>query len=247
MPIREDVGGEYHLLDLDLHNFAWVLDDFGDVCAVAGTDFAENTLVDEDDTADEPVTLYQIDQTRELGGEGGRRTQKTPMVLKEQYGGRSGLIMQNMPWSCQLMKKTMNRWCEYLYSTHQYSSPGRRQQDSPEALKVGTTPLLHCVPNHDTQSSGHNPSCKPRPSGKVCLQEQHQERSDLLGLREAETGKVDHVREDMDDCEEDDRPCCGFVERDILVEGDDVTEGGDTEEGDEVSADGEEDECCVDV
>ena len=41
------------------------------------------------------------------------RTQKTPMVLYEQYGGLSGLIMQNMPWSCQLMKKTMNRWCEY--------------------------------------------------------------------------------------------------------------------------------------
>ena len=35
------------------------------------------------------------------------------MVLYEQYGGLSGLIMQNMPCNCQLMKKTMKRWCEY--------------------------------------------------------------------------------------------------------------------------------------
>ena len=35
------------------------------------------------------------------------------MLLYEQYGGRSGLIMQNMPCSCQLMKNMTNRWCEY--------------------------------------------------------------------------------------------------------------------------------------
>lgn len=35
------------------------------------------------------------------------------MTLKEQNGGRSGLIMQNIPWSCQQMKKTTNRWWEY--------------------------------------------------------------------------------------------------------------------------------------
>lgn len=35
------------------------------------------------------------------------------MLLKEQKGGRSGWIMQNIPWSCQLMKKTMKRWWEY--------------------------------------------------------------------------------------------------------------------------------------
>jgi len=40
-------------------------------------------------------------------------TQKTPMLLYEQKGGLSGLTMQYMPWSCQLMKKMMNRWCEY--------------------------------------------------------------------------------------------------------------------------------------
>lgn len=34
-------------------------------------------------------------------------------MLDEQKGGRSGLIMQNMPWSCQLMKKMRNKWCEY--------------------------------------------------------------------------------------------------------------------------------------
>ena len=38
------------------------------------------------------------------------------MVLNEQYGGLSGWIMQNMPCSCQLMKKTMKRW--WVYQNH---------------------------------------------------------------------------------------------------------------------------------
>ena len=31
------------------------------------------------------------------------------MVLKEQNGGLSGLIIQNIPWSCHMMKKMMNK------------------------------------------------------------------------------------------------------------------------------------------
>jgi hypothetical protein len=50
-----------HLFDLDLHDFGGVLDDLGDVCPVSRTHLAEDTLVDEDETADEPVAL-QVDE-----------------------------------------------------------------------------------------------------------------------------------------------------------------------------------------
>ena len=46
------------LLDLDLHDVRRVLDDLRDVRAVAGANLAENTLVDPDHTAHEPVTLW---------------------------------------------------------------------------------------------------------------------------------------------------------------------------------------------
>lgn len=34
-------------------------------------------------------------------------------MLKEQKGGLSGWIIQNIPCNCQQMKKTMNKWWEY--------------------------------------------------------------------------------------------------------------------------------------
>ena len=59
---QEDVlaslGAGLLLLDLNLHDHRGVLDDLGDVGAVAGADFTEDTLVDPDNTADEPVALY---------------------------------------------------------------------------------------------------------------------------------------------------------------------------------------------
>ena len=45
------------LLDLNLHDVRRVLDDLGDVGAVAGAHFTEDTLVDPDNTTDEPVAL----------------------------------------------------------------------------------------------------------------------------------------------------------------------------------------------
>lgn len=34
-------------------------------------------------------------------------------MFHEQKGARSGWIIQNIPCSCQLRKKTRNKWCEY--------------------------------------------------------------------------------------------------------------------------------------
>jgi hypothetical protein len=47
------------LLDLQLHHLGWMLDDFGDVCPVTRTDFAENTLVDPNNTTEKPIALLR--------------------------------------------------------------------------------------------------------------------------------------------------------------------------------------------
>ena len=44
-------------LDLQLHDVRRVLDDLGDVGAVTGADLTKDTLVDPDNTANEPVAL----------------------------------------------------------------------------------------------------------------------------------------------------------------------------------------------
>ena len=74
------------LLNLDLHNVRRVLDDLGDVGAVAGADFTKDTLVDPNDTTDKPVALHQPVRRRpfRLCRSAERLTQKTPMVLYEQ-------------------------------------------------------------------------------------------------------------------------------------------------------------------
>ena len=58
---QEDVlaglGGRLLLLDLELHDVRRVLDDLGDVGAVAGADLTKDTLVNPDNTADKPIPL----------------------------------------------------------------------------------------------------------------------------------------------------------------------------------------------
>ena len=92
-----------------------MLDHFGDVGDVTRTNFAKNTFNDPNNSSDEPVSLIVVLSTRKKNNKRGikKLTQKTPTVLDEQKGGRSGLIMQNMPCNCQLMNSTMKRWCEY--------------------------------------------------------------------------------------------------------------------------------------
>ena len=93
-----------------------MLDHFGDVSDMTGTNFAENTFRDPDETSEKPVPLFVVfsagknDFQKRVEK---KLTQKTPLVLNEQKGGRSGLIIQNMPCNCQLMKSIMKRWCEY--------------------------------------------------------------------------------------------------------------------------------------
>ena len=50
------------LLDLDLHDVRRVLDDLGDIRAVARADLTKDTLVNPDHPTDEPVTLLSAPQ-----------------------------------------------------------------------------------------------------------------------------------------------------------------------------------------
>ena len=76
-----------------------MLDHFGDVSDVTGPNFAENTFNDPDNSSDEPVPLFVVLRARKKNNKQKEKklTQKTPTVLGEQKGGRSGLIIQNMP------------------------------------------------------------------------------------------------------------------------------------------------------
>jgi hypothetical protein len=82
------------LLDLYFHDIGRVLDDLGDVGAVSRADFTKNSLVHPDDTTDKPVSLStnRTISTYERVAEVSNLvlTQKTPIVLAEQYGGLSG-------------------------------------------------------------------------------------------------------------------------------------------------------------
>ena len=59
---QEDVlpslRGRLLLLDLQLHHIRGVLNDLVNVRPVTRADFPKNTLVDPDDTANEPVALH---------------------------------------------------------------------------------------------------------------------------------------------------------------------------------------------
>ena len=90
---QEDVlarlGRGLLLLELVLHDLGRVLDDLGDVSAVAGADLTQDTLVDPDDTANEPVALMKAQGKSSRLCMAGHHstaplTQKTPMVLYEQ-------------------------------------------------------------------------------------------------------------------------------------------------------------------
>ena len=68
------------------------MDHFGNVSDVARSNFAENTF-------DESAPLFVVLRTRKKSNKPKvkKAHQKTPTVLGEQKGERSGLIIQNMP------------------------------------------------------------------------------------------------------------------------------------------------------
>lgn len=119
----------------------------------------------------------------------------------------------------------------------------------PEPLEVGAATLLNREPDHDSECGGHDPASGSGTGDEVGGDEREELLARRLRVRvdDRELGEVDHVRDDVDDGEDDDGPGDGLVERDVLVEGDERVQRGPAEERDEVAANGEQDERNVDV
>ena len=114
----------------------------------------------------------------------------------------------------------------------------------PEVLEVGTFPFLHGEVDHDGKAECHNPPGSAGPGGKVGLKEGDELCTTCLcgSIGEGELGKVDHVRCDMHDGADDNRPGGGLMEGDVFVKGDELVKRCATKERDEIAADGEKDE-----
>jgi len=119
----------------------------------------------------------------------------------------------------------------------------------PEVFKICALPFLDGEENHDGKDNGHDPTGEARPGGKVGIEESDKLGTACLctGVCEGEFGKVDHVRDNVDDGADNDRPGGGLMESDILVKGDDLVERCATKEGYKIAADGEEDEDDINV
>ncbi len=114
----------------------------------------------------------------------------------------------------------------------------------PEVLKVGMPPFLRGKVDHDGKRDGHNPPGSAGPSGKVGLKEGNELCATCLcgSVGEREFGKVDHVRENVHNSADDNRPGGGLMEGEVLIKRNDLVKGCAAEEGDEIAADGEKDE-----
>jgi len=114
----------------------------------------------------------------------------------------------------------------------------------PEVLEVGTSPFLRGEVDHNGKADSHNPPSSARSSRKVRLKEGDELCATCLcgSVGERKLGKVDHVRCNMHDSADDNRPGGGLMEGDVLVKGNELVKGCATKEGDEIAADGEKDE-----
>jgi hypothetical protein len=97
----------------------------------------------------------------------------------------------------------------------------------PEVLEVSTFPLLHGEVDHDSKTEGHNPPGSAGPGGKVGLKEGGELCATRLcrSVGERELGKVDHVRCDMHDSANDNRPGGGLMKGNALVKGNELVKG----------------------
>ena len=75
----------------------------------------------------------------------------------------------------------------------------------PEPLETGTATFLNSVPNHDTESSGHDPSSRTGTSSKVGENECNDFLAGGLCVRinHGEFSEVDHVSTDVNSTTDD--------------------------------------------
>lgn len=131
--------------------------------------------------------------------------------------------------------------------------PADKEEDKemvgiPESFEVSTTPFFHREEDHDAQGQSHDPTSNAGPSCKVGTEED--DNLSACGgilVRRCEPGKVDHMRDDVHNCADYDRPRRRFMEGDVLIERNDVVQGGAAQQRDKVPAHREEDKNDIDV
>lgn len=108
----------------------------------------------------------------------------------------------------------------------------------PKSLKMGTTVLLDGEKNHCSQCCGHDPTSNSRSRGEVGSKESQKSLSRGLGIRVSnrQLCKIHHMRSDVYDRTDNDRPCRRYMEGDVLVKRNDVVERSATEERNEITA-----------
>ncbi len=113
----------------------------------------------------------------------------------------------------------------------------------PEALKVGTTSILHGGDGNSHQSDKHDVSTPAGTSGKIGQDESHESQIVVGG----EPSKVVPMSNCVNPREENNGPSNQLVESDILVKGNNVVQGSTPGHGDQIPANGEQDESNIDV
>lgn len=100
----------------------------------------------------------------------------------------------------------------------------------PEPLETSTSAFFDSVVDHDEESCSHNPASNTRTGSEVCCKESDDALTGVFGvwIGHGELRKVHHMGDDMNYGANDNGPCSGFMESDILVEGNDLVEGGTT-------------------
>ena len=233
--VLSGTGRRLLLLDLELHHHRRVLDDLVNIRPVTRADFPKDTLEDPNDTADEPVTLRAF-----------RIVSSHVHIAQER--------VQTHPEDTNRVVRAVRRPVRLDHAEHTVELPVDEEHDEevvrvPEPLEVCTAALLNGEPDHDTEGGGHDPAGRAGASDEVGGDEREQLLACRLrvGVDERELSEVNHVRDDVNDGENDDGPGDGLVERDVLVEGDERVQGRAAKKRDEVAADGEEDKRDIDV
>jgi hypothetical protein len=127
---------------------------------------------------------------------------------------------------------TVRRAIWLYHAEHAMELPADKKHDKdtmvvPEVFKIGAPPFLEGKVNHDGKGDGHDPTGEARPGGKVGVEESDKLGTACLctGVCEGELCKVDHVRDNVDEGANNDRPGGSLMEGDILVKGDDLLRG----------------------
>lgn len=102
----------------------------------------------------------------------------------------------------------------------------------PETFKVSTAAFLYREEDHDAQSQCHDPAGNTGARSEVGSKE----RDDLLSrsrsgrVRSGKLCKIHHMSKNVNNGSDHNRPCCCFVEGNVLVKGNDVVQRGAAEE-----------------